>query len=255
MFDLKGKVAVITGASSGLGADAARAYAKAGANVALLARRVEKLENLANELKDTGAEAIAIRCDVTKQESVKKAIEEVIEKFGKIDILLNNAGIAVKGDVVNLEVDEWDRAFNTNVKGIYLVSKYVIPHMQKANYGKIVNIASINAVIGDKMDVFVRHAYNASKAAVVGLTMAMATYYGKYNITTNAIGPGLFESEMTSNTLFKSEEFMKAYNAQNPMNRAGRAGELNGPILFLSSDDSSYVNGQFIIVDGGIRYV
>ena len=186
---------------------------------------------------------------------MKEAIDEIIKKFGKIDILLNNAGVAVRGDVVNLKEDDWDRAFNTNVKGIYLMSKYVIPHMQKHQYGKIVNVASINAVIGDKQDIFVRHSYNASKAAVVGLTMGMAIYYGKYNITVNAVGPGLFESEMTENTLFKSDEFMKMYSMQNPMNRAGARGELNGPILFLSSDESSYVNGQFIVVDGGIRFV
>ena len=255
MFDLKGKVAVITGASSGLGADAAIAYAKSGANVALLARRIEKLENVAEEIKKLGVEVIAVKCDVSNEESVKKAVEEVLNKFGKIDILLNNAGVAVRGDVVNLKEDEWDRSFNTNVKGIYLMSKYVIPNMQKNKYGKIVNVASINAVIGDKQDIFVRHSYNASKSAVVGLTMGMATYYGKDNITVNAVGPGLFESEMTESTLFKSDDFMKKYSAQNPMSRAGKRGELNGPILFLSSDESSYVNGQFIVVDGGIKFV
>lgn len=255
MFDLKGKVAVVTGASGGLGADAARAYAKAGADVAVLARRVEKLESVANEITEMGANVLAVACDVTSEESVKEAIEKVVDKFGKIDILLNNAGIAIKGDVVNLTEDEWDLAFNTNVKGIYLMSKYVIPYMQENKYGKIVNVSSINAVVGDKTDIFVRHSYNASKAAVVGLTMGMATYYGKYNITVNAVGPGLFESEMTQDTLFKSEEFLRLYNAQNPMSRPGKKGELNGPILFLSSDESSYVNGQYIIVDGGLRYV
>lgn len=255
MFDLKNKVAVVTGASSGLGADAARAYAKSGANVALLARRVEKLEEVAKEIEDLGVGVIAVKCDVSNEESVKEAVEEVIEKFGKIDILLNNAGVAVRGDVVHLTEDEWDRSFNTNVKGAYLMSKYVIPHMQENKYGKVVNVASINAVIGDKQDVFVRHSYNASKAAVVGLTMGMATYYGKDNITVNAVGPGLFESEMTESTLFKSEDFLKMYSAQNPMSRPGKRGELNGPILFLSSEESSYVNGQFIVVDGGLRYV
>lgn len=255
MFDLKGKVAVITGASSGLGADAARAYAKAGASVALLARRIEKLEDVAKEIQELGVEVLVVKCDVSDEASVKEAVEAVVAHFGKIDILLNNAGVAVRGDVVNLTEDEWDLAFNTNVKGIYLMSKYVIPEMQKNKYGKVVNIASINAVIGDKSDVFVRHSYNASKSAVVGLTMGMATYYGKDNITVNAIGPGLFESEMTEGTLFKSEDFLKMYSAQNPMSRPGKRGELNGPILFLSSEDSSYVNGQFIVVDGGLRYV
>lgn len=255
MFDLKDKVAVVTGASSGLGADAARAYARAGAKVCLLARRIEKLESVAKEIHELGSDVLAVKCDVSSEESVKEAVEKIIKTYGKIDILLNNAGVAVRGDVVNLKEDEWDLAFNTNVKGVYLMSKYVIPHMQEQKYGKIVNVASINAVVGDKKDIFVRHSYNASKAAVVGLTMGMATYYGKYNITVNAVGPGLFESEMTENTLFKSEDFLKMYSAQNPMNRPGAKGELNGPIMFLSSDESSYVNGQFIVVDGGIRFV
>ena len=127
--------------------------------------------------------------------------------------------------------------------------------MKDRGYGKIVNIASINAVIADKSDVFIRHSYNSSKAAVVGLTRGMAASYARYGITVNAIGPALFESEMTSQTLFKSEEFLKSYNYANPAGRPGSRGELNGTVLYLSSDASSYVQGQFIIVDGGSALV
>ena len=251
LFDLTGKVAVVTGASSGLGADAALAYAEAGADVALLARRVEKLNDVKKRLEETGHKVIAVQCDVTDEESVKSAMGTVVETFGHIDILLNNAGVAVRGGVDSMSEEDWDKSFNTNVKGIFLACKYVIPKMKERGYGKIVNIASVNAVIADKNDVFIRHSYNASKAAVLGLTKGMAASYARYGITVNAIGPALFESEMTASTLFKSEQFLAGYNMMNPTSRPGRRGELNGTVIYLSSDASSYVQGQFIIVDGG----
>jgi len=255
MYDIKGKAAVISGASSGLGADAARGYAESGANVALLARREDKLQALAEELKQYDVEVFTHRCDVTDEESVKTAIDAVAGHFGRIDILLNNAGVAVRGGVHNLSAEDWDKSMDTNVKGIYLVSKYVIPHMMDQKYGKVVNISSINAVIADKSELFIRHSYNASKSAVLGLTKGMAATYGKYNITVNAIGPGLFESEMTADTLFKSDAFLQSYNGQCPMERPGKRGELNGTILYFSSEMSSYVTGSYVIVDGGTNFV
>ena len=254
-WDLTGKVAVITGASSGLGADAALAYAEAGADVALLARRVEKLEEVKAKIEKTGRRAVTAACDVTSEESVKKAVGEVLEAYGHIDILLNNAGVAVRGGVDSMTVEDWDKSFDTNVKGIFLTGKYVVPHMKEQGYGKIVNIASINAVIADKSDTFIRHSYNASKSAVLGLTKGMAASYARYGITVNAIGPGLFESEMTSGSLFKSDDFLNYYNTTNPAGRPGKHGELNGTILYFSSDASSYVQGQFVIVDGGSALV
>ncbi len=255
MFDLNGKVAVVTGASSGLGADAAIAYAKQGANVAILARRMDKLEEVKNEIDSLGRKCLALECDVTNEENVKNTIDTVLKEYGHIDILLNNAGVAVGGGVDTLTEEAWDKSMDTNVKSIFLVSKYVIPCMKERNYGKIVNIASVNAVVCDKMDIFIRHSYNASKAAVLGLTKAMAASYAKFGITVNAIGPALFETEMTANTLFKSEEFLKGYSALVPASRPGKKGELNGTVIYLSSDASNYVNGQFILVDGGFTIV
>lgn len=251
LFDLSGKVAVVTGASAGLGKDAALAYAQAGADVALLARRVEKLESVKEEIEKTGRRVLAVPCDVTDESSVKAAIDTVMAAFGRVDILLNNAGVAVRGGVDTLSVEDWEKSFDTNVKGIFLASKYVVPVMKAQQYGKIVNIASVNAVIADKNDTFIRHSYNASKAAVLGLTKGMACSYARYNITVNAIGPALFETEMTANTLFKSDAFLQGYNMMNPAGRPAHKGELNGTVLYLSSDASSYVQGQFIIVDGG----
>lgn len=251
LFDLTGKVAVVTGASSGLGADAARAYAAQGADVALLARRKEKLDEVVKEITATGRKAIAVQCDVSKEDSVKAATEEVLKHFGKVDILLNNAGIAQGGSVETLTTEQWDNSMDINVKGIYLMCKYLVPQMKERKYGRIVNIASVNAILADKADALVRHVYNTSKAAVLGLTKGMAATYAQYNITVNALGPGLFESEMTSGTLFKHQAFMNMYNSLCPASRPGARGELNGPILFFSSDATSYTTGQFIVVDGG----
>lgn len=258
MFDLTGKVAVVTGASSGLGADAARAYAEYGADVALLARRKEKLEDVAADIQKKSCgnnRVIAVACDVSDEESVKKAVEEVIKEFKTIDILLNDAGVAQLGTVEQLKIEEWDSSMNINVRGQYLMCKYVVPYMKKQKYGKIVNVASVNAIVADKGADLARHVYNASKAAVRGLTMGMAASYGEDNITVNSIGPGLFESEMTENTLFKHADFMKMYDHLTPMGRPGRRGELNGTIIYLSSDASSYVTSQHIIIDGGFSII
>ncbi len=254
-FDLSGRVAVVTGASSGLGADAALAYARYGADVALLARRVDKLGKVASDIEALGRQAFPVACDVTDEAQIKAAVGQVIQRFGKIDILLNNAGIAIRGTVEQLTVEDWDRAMNTNLRGMFLMAKYVVPHMRERKYGRIVNMASVNAVIADKNEMLARHVYNASKAGVRGLTLGMAASYGEDNITVNSIGPGLFESEMTQDTLFANEQFMHFYNAVNPMSRPGRRGELNGTIIYFSSDASSYVTGQHIIVDGGTAIV
>lgn len=255
MFDLTGKVAVVTGASSGLGYDAAYAYAEYGANVVLLARRYERLVALKEKIEsETGRRALAIKCDVMVEEEVKAAVEQAIAEFGKIDILLNDAGTNILGDVVSLKTEDWNTVVNTNLRGPFLMCKYVVPHMKERGYGKIVNIASVNAIMADKDDWIQRPVYNATKAGVVGLTKALCTHLAKYGITANAIGPGLFPTEMTYD-LLEVKPYMDNFIAKNPSGRIANPGELNGAVIYLSSDASSYCQGQFIVVDGGDQLV
>ena len=255
IFNLKGKVAVVTGASSGLGADAARAYAEAGADVALLARRVDRLEALAGELRAKGVKALAAQCDVSDEQSCKEAVQKVLAEFGKIDILLNNAGIGRGPDILTMPVRDWDDCFAINNRGMFLMCRQVLPGMLQHKYGKIVNVGSINARIADKPDEEAKHVYCASKAAVEGFTVGLTSTYAKHGITINTVCPGLFHSEMTDAFTFADGIRVERYEDKCPMGRTGATGELNGAIIFLSSDASSYVSGQHIYVDGGLSAV
>lgn len=255
MFELTGKVAVVTGASSGLGADAARAYVEAGADVALLARRKDRLTEMAAELAAKGAKTLAVRCDVSDESSVKAAVDEVLAAFGKIDILLNNAGIGRGPDILAMPAEHWDECFAVNNRGMFLMCRHVLPGMLERGYGKIVNVGSINARIADKPDEEAKHVYCASKAAVEGFTVGLTSTYAKHGITINTVCPGLFHSEMTDAFTFSDQTRVRRYEDKCPMSRTGGAGELNGAIIFLSSDASSYISGQHLYVDGGLSAV
>lgn len=248
LFDLTGKVAVVTGASSGIGVQIAKAFAEYGADLAILARRYERLESLASEIAAMRRKVFPVKCDVTKEEDVKAAVQAIIDKFGKIDILMNNAGVASQCSLDELEEAEWDRILNTNLKGIFLMTKYVVRHMKERRYGKIINTASIYGLIGSKSSP--THAYQASKGAVISLTRGLAASWAQYGITVNAIAPSLFYSEMTEKSLFK-EENLRMYNAICPAGRPGKPGELNGAAIYFASDASSYTTGQTLFIDGG----
>lgn len=250
LFDLTGKVAVVTGASSGIGVEIARAFAIQGADVALIARRYERLEDLAKEIESMGRKAFAVKCDVTREKEVTVAVKSILDKFGKIDILLNNAGVASAGGVEDIEEAEWDRVIDTNVKSIFLMSKPIVKHMKERKYGKIINTASICGLIGSIGKSAPLHAYNASKGAVINLTRGMGASLAQFGITVNAIGPSLFKTEMTEKSLYQ-ESFLKMFNSICPAGRTGNPEELNGAAIYFASDASSYTTGQTLFVDGG----
>ncbi len=248
LFNIKDKVAVVTGASSGLGRQFALALAREGAKVAILARRVEKLEQTKAEVEALGVECIAVKCDVVDVESIKNAVAAVTERFGRIDILVNNAGVG-SGAPAESQPDElWNMTINTNLNGVYYVAREVGKVMIAQNYGKIINIGSIHSTVA--MNGSPITAYCASKGGVEMLTKALASEWAKYNITVNAIGPAYFESEMTDQVI-NTPEFGMAVKMYCPMGRPGKAGELDGAIIYFSSDASSYTTGQLLTIDGG----
>lgn len=248
LFNISGKVAVVTGASSGLGRQFALALAREGANVAILARRVEKLEKVKEEVEALGVACISVRCDVVDNESIKSAIATVVERFGRIDILVNNAGVGTGAPAELQEDSVWNMTINTNLNGVYFVAREVGKVMIKQNYGKIINIGSIHSTVS--MNGSPISAYCASKGGVAMLTKALACEWAKYNITVNAIGPAYFESEMTEQVI-NTPEFAQAVMAYCPMGRVGKPGELDGAVVYFASDASSYTTGQLLTVDGG----
>ncbi len=248
MFDLKNKVAVVTGASSGLGVQFAKALALQGASVVILARREDKLRAVKEEIEKIGTLCIAIKCDVTNERLVDEAVEAIIEKCGGIDILINNAGISNIAPAEKMTMKEWDDVLNVNIRSVYMMSRAVGKHMIEKKYGKIINISSMFGVVANSAFPVVN--YHASKHAVIGLTKALAAEWAKHNITVNAIGPGFFESEMTAASI-DTAEFKQYVETYCPMKRIGKSGELDGAIVYLASDASSYMTGQTLIVDGG----
>jgi len=248
LFNISGKVAVVTGASSGLGRQFALALAREGANVAILARRVEKLEKVKEEVEALGVACLSVRCDVVDTESIKSAITTVVERFGRIDILVNNAGVGTGAPAELQEDSVWNMTINTNLNGVYFVAREVGKVMIKQNYGKIINIGSIHSTVS--MNGSPISAYCASKGGVAMLTKALACEWAKYNITVNAIGPAYFESEMTDQ-IINTPEFAQAVMAYCPMGRVGKPGELDGAVVYFASDASSYTTGQLLTVDGG----
>lgn len=252
MFSLKGRVAVVSGASSGLGAQMAKGFAKQGADVVITARRVEKLEAVAEEIRKFGVKCLPVRCDVTDTDSVNAAAEAAEKEFGKVDILVNCAGANKGTGVLDTTDEEWDFTVDTDFTSVFKVSRAFGNIMKKNNYGRIINIASMYGLVGNTaMDVV---AYHATKGGVVNMTRAMAAELAKYNITCNAICPGYFATELTIETL-ESDYFKEYMKRTVPLGRYGREGELNAAAVFLASDEASYVTGAILPVDGGYTAV
>ena len=252
MFNLKGRVAVITGASSGLGKQMAEAFAKQGADLAILARRVERLEESKIELEKLGVKVLPIKCDVTSTEDINKAAELVEKEYGKVDILVNCAGSSKDAGVLSMTDDEWDFTIATDQTSVFKMTRAFGNIMKKNNYGRIINIASMYGLVGNTAMGTV--AYHSSKGGVVNFTRAVAAELAKFGITCNAICPGYFETELTSAVL-NTEEFTNYMKQTVPMGRYGHEGELNAGAIFLASDEASYVTGAILPIDGGYTCV
>jgi len=248
MFDLSGKVAVVTGASSGLGVQMAKALAKQGADIAILARRMDRLEKVAEEIRALGVKCIPVHCDVTDTEAIKAAVAAVIAEYGKVDILINNAGDGGTGPAETTTDETWHRTVSVDLDGVFFMSREFGKHMIAAKAGRIINIASMYGMVGNMA--LGTAAYHAAKGGVVNLTRALAAEWSKHGITVNSICPGYFETELTIDTL-KTESFQAYMKSSVPAGRYGEAGELDAAVIFLSSDAASYVTGVILPVDGG----
>jgi NAD(P)-dependent dehydrogenase (short-subunit alcohol dehydrogenase family) len=246
LFSLTGKVALVTGASSGLGRHFAKVLAEAGAQVVVGARRIDRLNELVTEIHSMNGSAIASQLDVTNQESIHALFEKTVESTGLIDIVVNCAGTAETGKFLEVEDSDWDKVFEVNVNGLRRVSQEATRRLIEAEHpGVIVNIASV-AGIGAAPG---WTAYATSKAAVIHLTKTMATELWKHGIRVNVLCPGYFPTEM--NESFLSSEQGQKYVKRFPPKRTGELHELTGPLLLLSSDASSYMTGVALSVDGG----
>lgn len=246
-LDIKGRVAIVTGASSGLGKQFAICLAEQGANVAIVARRVEKLEEVKKEVESFGVKCIAVPTDVTDTAQIKNAVQAVMKEFGRIDILINNAAAGFATPTVETTDEQWQNVMKTNVDGVFFFAREVGKVMLEQKYGKIVNIGSFHCQV--TMNGLPRSGYSTAKGAVYMMTKALAAEWAKGGITVNTLGPGFFVSEMSDKVA--DEKYEKLITDNCPMGRRGKPGELNGAMLFLASDASSYVTGQLLLVDGG----
>ena len=252
MFNLKGRVAVVTGASSGLGKQISMALAKQGADLVILARRIERLEEFKIELEKEGVKVLPVKCDVTSTEDIDNACSAAVKEFGKVDILVNCAGSSKDKGVLDMDDDEWDFTIATDETSVFKMTRAFGNVMKKNNYGRIINIASMYGLVGNTEIPTI--AYHASKGAVVNFTRAVAAELATSGITCNAICPGYFYTELTTQVL-DTDQFQEFAKTHVPMQRYGKEGELSSAVIFLAADESSYVNGVILPVDGGYTAV
>jgi 3-oxoacyl-[acyl-carrier protein] reductase len=244
-MSLSGRVAFVTGASQGIGRACAARLAKEGAAIAVAARSQEKLDELAGEITAAGGKAAVFALDVTDEEQVKSAIKAAIAQFGKIDILVNNAGITRDQLIMRMKRADWDAVLQTNLTSAYLSIQQVTSSMLKQRWGRIINVASVFGQMGQAGQAN----YAASKAGLIGLTMAVARELGSRNITCNAVAPGFIETAMTE---VLGDEFKQSAAKQIPLGRVGTVDDVAGAIAFLASDEASYITGHVLNVNGGM---
>ena len=245
MAGVEGRVALVTGASQGIGRACAIELARAGAKVALCARKVERLQEVAKEIAANGGEAEAIKMDVANEEEIKASVKAAMGRFGKVDILVNNAGITRDQLVMRMKRSDWDDVINTNLTGPFLLIQAVIASMLKQRWGRIINITSIFGQIGQAGQAN----YASSKAGLIGLTMAVAREVASRNITVNAVAPGWIETAMTS---LLSDELKETMRKSVPLGRTGTDLDVAEAVKFLASEEAGYITGEVLKVNGGI---
>lgn len=250
MFDLSGRVAVITGGSTGLGLQMATGLAEAGANVVLAARKLNRCEEAAEKIsKDLGVKALPVACDVSNQESVQNLIATTVREFRKVDIMVNNAGVAWGEPAVDHKLKGWNKVMGINLNGCFFCCQEAGKVMIEQKYGKIINLSSVCGFVGAEAEATDAIAYMASKGAINIMTKDLAAKWARYNITVNAIAPGYFPTDMTEET--RNSEMGNILMKHIPMRRYGGEEELKGAVVYLASDASSYCTGQILAVDGG----
>jgi 3-oxoacyl-[acyl-carrier protein] reductase len=245
MFSLKDKVAIVTGASQGIGRDTALTLSEAGAKVAVAARNEEKLAALVAEITAKGGEAFAVKMDVADAAQVKAGFKSILDKFGRLDILVNNAAITRDGLAVRMKADDWDEVLRTNLTGAHLCIQQALSTMMRARTGRIINISSVVARMGNAGQAN----YVTAKAGLLGLTKAIAIEMASRNITVNAIAPGFIETPMTD---VLSEQIKEELKTRIPLGRMGNGREIAAAIVFLASDEASYITGQVLDINGGM---
>ena len=245
MESLQGHVALVTGASQGIGRACALALAKAGATVALAARNEEKLKEVATEIESAGGKAVAFRLDVSSEEAIKSTVKEIAAQLGKIDILVNNAGVTRDGLLMRMKRADWDDVLATNLTASFLLTQAVIGGMMKQRWGRIINITSIVGQVGGAGQAN----YASSKAGLIGFTLSVAREIASRNITVNAVAPGYIATAMTDAL---TEDQKKAITEQIPLGRQGTDADIANAVLFLASNEAGYITGHVLDVNGGM---